>query len=154
MKRSTEAVLPKRESESGAALVELSVVMSLLMFLILGGISFGVVLARGQVLQQASGEASRAVSLAIGANPSANPTVVANESIRRFLKDNNACGPGSAVTCPVTAPAPCSAAEGAATCISVTVRHDRSIDSIVGRLPLIDRVLPASLSAKSSARVR
>lgn len=149
--------IPRRSrferDERGSAVVEFSVVLSLLMFLVLGAISFGVVLARGQVLQQASGEAARSVSLALGADPNVDPQQVAVAAIRRYLDDPSACAAPSAVSCPVDAASPCGAAEGTATCVRVTIRHDRNVDSIVGRLPIVDRFLPETLDASSSTRI-
>ena len=141
----------RRTGERGSALIEFSLVLMLLLYLILGGFSYGVILAHRQVMQQAAGEATRVGMLASSAQASDAQARTLAVSKTKAILGTTACDPGSGITCTVTV-APC-AGEATARCLSVEIVHDRSIDPIVARLPFLESVMPTSLTADSTARV-
>lgn len=151
MKVRTLSRIRRLRSERGSALVEFSLVLMLLLYLILGGFSYGVILSHRQVMQQAAGEATRVGMLASSAQASDTQARTLAVAKAKEMLGGTACDPGSGVTCTVTVAA-CSG-EPSARCLSVEIVHDRAVDPIVARLPFLESVMPASLTAESTARV-
>jgi hypothetical protein len=137
------------EGDGGAALIEFTVVIGLLLYLILGAVSFGVILATSHQLNEAAGESARAAALAWN-----DPMTGADERRATALVslENNGieCGPGK-VSCEVTID-PC-IGQPAASCVTVEVVHDRAVDPLVGRIPILEGVLPDTLTANATAMV-
>lgn len=135
-------------SDRGAAVIEMALVSSLLLYLVLGGLSLGVLLGRAHTLRSAAGEAARAA-----ATTDDDPDTPTDERVARALASIGAqpgigtCG--GALTCSV-AVEPCGA-EPAAPCLHVHLAHDRAADPIVAPLPLLENVLPPSLTADAVA---
>jgi hypothetical protein len=133
--------------DRGAALVEFVAVVGILLFLILGVVSYGVLLAVQHGLDEAAGEAARAAALSWD-----DPGTTGDERIETAQVSLDSAGVdcSGAVACDI-AIAPCSG--DTRDCVTVTLTHDRDVDSIVGRLPLLEGVLPDELVAQATAMV-
>ena len=138
------------DGDGGAALVEFAVVLGLLLYLILGAVSFGVLLATSHGLNEAAGESARAVALAWD-----DPSTSADERLATAsvsLANNGIeCGPAGPVACDITIDR--CVGQPAASCVTIDLVHDRAKRSLVGRLPILEYVLPDTLSAHATAMV-
>lgn len=134
--------------DRGAALVEFAVVVGLLLYLILGVVSFGVLLAVRHGLDEAAGEAARAAAISWD-----DPSTTEDERIETaevsLASSGVDCAPGP-VTCDVRIE-PCTG--DARDCVTVALTHDRTIDAIVGRIPVLEAVLPDTIEASATAMV-
>jgi hypothetical protein len=134
--------------DRGAALVEFAVIIGVLIYLILGVVSFGVLLAVRHGLDEAAGEAARAAAISFD-----DPSTLEDERIETaevsLASSGVECPPGP-VTCDVRIE-PC--AGDARDCVTVELVHDRSIDAIVGRIPILEAVLPDTIEASATAMV-
>lgn len=136
--------------DSGVAMVEFALVIGLLLYLILGAVSFGVLLATSHGMNEAVGEAARAAALA-GATPGNTERVAAGEASLESSGYDCAVYAGNAVECTVTVDG-CLGDPGNE-CVTVELVHDRDVRSLVGHLPLIESVLPDELKASATAMV-
>jgi Flp pilus assembly protein TadG len=133
--------------ERGAAAVEFAILVPLLLLLIFGIISYGVMLAFRQSLSQAASEAARA---AVGA-PSAQVNAVAQSAVKGALDTyGKSCSAG--VACTISTPAPC-AGDSSHNCVQVTVTYPYRGNPIVPTVPGLGFTLPATLSFTSSIEV-
>lgn len=139
---------PVCRDDRGATLIEFSVVIGVVLYLILGAVSFGVLLAATHQLNEAAGESARTAALAFD-----DPLTGEDERIATARASLEASGVdcSGAVTCEVVIQ-PC-AAQPTASCATVSLTHDRSEASLVGRLPLLEAVLPDELHAEATAMV-
>ena len=141
---------PTRGGDAGAALLEFTAVIALLLYLVLGGVSFGVILATTHQLNEAAGESARTAALAWD-----DPGTVADERVDTAVASLESsgidCGPPGAVTCGVTI-GPCDGDPGAS-CATVSLIHDREVDPLVGRIPLLESALPDELRAEATVMV-
>lgn len=131
-------------------MIEFAIVIGLLLYLIMGAVSFGVLLAASHGMNEAVGEAARAAALA-GPTPATAGPAAARASLTSSGYDCTG-GTGNAVTCKVDPPAPC-VGDATKSCITVELIHDRNKKSLVGHLPLIEAVLPDTLTARATAMV-
>ena len=147
-----------RHTDRGAAAVEFALVVPLLVLLVFGIISYGVMLSFRQTLSQATTEGARAAAVTLveaqktsqgiaAVNDALDSTGVtcAGGSLRRG---------GSAVgTCDVGAPAPCSPSGATPTCVTVTLSYDYDAHPLVPSFPGVGVVLPSTLRYSATARV-
>jgi hypothetical protein len=135
--------------DRGAALVEFAVVIGVLIYVILGVVSLGVLLAVRHGLDEAAGEAARAAAISWD-DPA---TVGVDERVETaevsLASSGVDCAPGP-VTCDVRIE-PCTG--DARDCVTVALVHDRDVDSIVGRIPVLEAVLPDTIEASATAMV-
>jgi hypothetical protein len=143
-----EAEAPGRDA--GSALVEFTAVIGLLLFLVLGTVSFGVLLATTHQLNEAAGESARTAALAWD-DPGTGTDERIDTAMASLESSGVDCGPPGAVTCSVTVAA-CDG-EPSASCATVSLTHDRAIDPLVGRIPLLEGVLPDELHAEATVMV-
>lgn len=145
--------------ERGAALVEFAIVVTLLVTLLFGIISFGVMLAAKQTLTQSASEGARA---ALTPNydqdtdrPAARAAALAQaQNATAWLKKT--CDQGDAdgdgLGCDVPMPTHCDksadvggSGHGAPDCVTVTVTYFYAAHPIVPSVALIGSVLPDTL---------
>jgi Flp pilus assembly protein TadG len=125
----------RRGDESGAAILEFSLVVILFVSFLYALIAFGVILAKKQEITNAAADGARA---AVG---SSTPAQAAQDRVRQALGD-----PGSRYT-DTYVPGPCTGGTG--NCITVTIDWDYGANPVVPNPPLFGKVTPDTLSAKA-----
>jgi Flp pilus assembly protein TadG len=133
-------VLPRRlgrGDETGAALLEFSLVFILFVFILYGLITFGVILAQKQLVTNTAADAARA---AVGAS---DPVAAARTRIESALG-----APGS-YTHDVQPPYLC----GTHTCIKVIITWDYKNHPVVPRAPGLGLVTPEKFGATAVVQI-
>lgn len=142
----------RARGDSGAALVEFSLVAILLFLLIYGIISFGMLLSFNQDLTRAAAEGARAGAVAVPASDAvADATAATDEAVEGFGKS---CGEGG-MTCTISPDTfDCDGGgPGDAECVEVTLVYDNEADPVTPPFPLLSAFVPDTLEATSVARV-
>lgn len=134
----------RAEGDGGASLVEFAFVITPLLLLVMGSLSFGILLATRHGMSEAASEAARHAAVAYG-----DPVVAARQALKASGAVGNKCDdPTSGLTCTIPPPAPCDALDPAGPqCLDITLVLDRSVNPVVGRLPLLEAVLPRTITA-------
>ncbi len=142
-------------AQRGAASVEFALVMSLLITLVLGIISYGFMLAFRQGMSQGAAEGARAAAVAFKASdqlPDARAAI--DDALRSYGVSCNADGTlrrsGDDVgSCAVEV----TTCDGGRSCVNVTLAYDYRDNSLVPSFPGMGLVLPEQLTYTASARV-
>lgn len=135
-------------------MIEFAIVVNLLMVFVLGGLTFGLLLAYRHSFEEVTSEAARAAVVVTD-----DPGTPTDERVDAAMAVMNASAglPGrcadaaSGLTCSA-AVAACPGDPGR-TCITAHIVVDRSVNSLVGRVPLLDGLLPQTVSASAVAVV-
>lgn len=135
--------------DRGAVLVETAIVLNLLIILIVGIISFGVLLGYQQTLVRATADAARAVSITADGDLQASRALAA---MNLALASTSRSCSDLAITCDLSAPAAC-INNPAELCRTIRIDHDHFIDPIVARIPIISMVLPERSSSEATVSV-
>ena len=150
---------PRRRDQGGAAAVEFALVLPLLVLLLFGIISYGVMLSFRQSLSQAAAEGARAAAVTFVAADKQDEAVAAVDSALDSF-DLTCAAPdllkgGSDVgACTVTAPGACTPAAAAGVeCVTVTLTFDYRDHPIVPSFPGVGYLMPRELSYSAQARV-
>ena len=125
--------------ESGAAILEFSLVVLLFVSFLYALIAFGVILAKKQEITNAASDGARA---AVG---SSDPTEAARLRVERALG-----APGTRYD-PDYVLEPC--AGGTGQCIRVTIEWDYAANPVVPNPPVFGKVTPDTLSAEAVVQV-
>lgn len=125
-------------NESGAAILEFSLVVLLFVSFLYALVAFGVILAKKQEITNAAADGARA---AVGRPDAPAATTAARDRVRNALGD-----PGSRYT-DTYLPGPCTGGTG--NCITVTIDWDYAGNPVVPNPPLFGKVTPDTLSAKA-----
>jgi len=149
----------RRRDERGAAAVEFALVVPLLILLLFGIISYGVMLSFRQSLSQAAAEGARAASVTyVTADKQAAGYTAVNEALNSFgvtcaagaLKKGGA----TVGTCAVSAPGACTpAATTGVQCVTVTISYSYRANPLVPSFPGVGAVMPEKLTYSAQARV-
>lgn len=135
-------------------MVEFAVLIGLLMLVVFGALSLGIILGRQHRLDEAAAEGARAALISASRDDAPDDVrATAVSRIQDQLDDTRACTTGSAVSCTVTVGA-CRNGAPDDECVTVAVAHDRAVQPLVGRLPLVDHLMPSVLDASSTVRYR
>ena len=144
----------RARGDDGAALLEFALVIGPLLFLVLGALSLGILLATRHAMDEAAGEAARAGALAWD-DPG---TVGADERVEAALDAlaaqgtiGDRCTEDPALDCDVEVVV--CPDEPTLQCLDLTLTLDRSVDPVVGQLPLVESVLPDRLVSHATAVV-
>ncbi|MEX0426437.1 TadE/TadG family type IV pilus assembly protein [Nocardioides sp. DS6] len=142
--------------ERGAAAVEFALVAPLLLLLIFGIISYGVMLSFRQSLSQAAAEGARAAAVAPATPTDADvygAAAQAARAVENALGDGYACADGvlrkgdsTVGTCVIATPATCTATSCP---YQVSLTYDYADHPLVPQLPLVP--MPGVLSYTSAA---
>lgn len=130
-----------RRNQSGAALLEFSLVVLPFAMLLYGLIAFGMILATKQSVTNAASEAARS---AVGAADSSTAVSTAQARILKILGTSNgrySVGPGAGA--PSTGPCDAALPLGAQ-CITVTITYDWAGHPVVPAAPGLGLVTPSS----------
>ncbi len=125
----------RRGDESGAAILEFSLVVILFVSFLYALVAFGVILAKKQEITNAAADGARA---AVG---STTPAAAAQARVEQALG-----APGSKYAATYV-PGPCTGGSGS--CITVTIEWDYAGNPVVPNPPLFGKVAPDTLSAKA-----
>ena len=124
----------RASNESGAAILEFSLVVVLFVSFLYALIAFGVILAKKQEITNAAADGARA---AVGQS---NPAQAAEDRVVQALG-----APGKYTATYV--PGPCTGGTG--NCITVTIDWNYGANPVVPNPPLFGKVTPDTLSAKA-----
>lgn len=129
-------------NERGAALVEFSLVVVMLVLLLFGIITFGYILSFKQGLTQAAAEGARAAAVVSAAEAPAVAEAAAADSVNAFDRECNV----DALVCTF-------ALDPTDSFITVNLTYDYDADPLLPPLPLLSALLPNTLNAESTAQV-
>lgn len=131
------------DDERGAELLEFAVVVVLLITLLYGIITYGVILAAQATVTQAAADAARA---GIVATSSAVATAEAQAGTDVGWMNKGSCGTsGTTITCVATEiPCPSNATN---TCLEVTVKYNYSSAPLFPELPGLGVITPSTISS-------
>jgi Flp pilus assembly pilin Flp len=137
--------------ERGAALVEFSIVVVMLISLLFAMISFGYILSFKQGMTQATAEGARAAAVAPTGTAAVAAAAAAASSVSAFDQQCNldglACSFGPTADCDPAAPAP------RPQCITVEMVYDYENYPLLAPFPLISALLPDTLHSSAVAQV-
>lgn len=139
------------DDERGAELLEFGLVVVLLITLLYGIITYGVILAAQATVTQAAADAARAG--AVTATPAATAEAQAGTDVGWM--DKGACGlPGSGttITCYAT-PITCPSSVGNQQCLKVTVSYNYSSNPIFPELPGLSLITPSVISSTNVIQI-
>lgn len=141
-----------RDTERGAALVEMALVVTLLGYLVFGVISFGILLSYRQNLTQAATEGARAASVELLAADQVSAASNAADAAVSELGLTCAAEDHDGLRCTVSAVVPCPQ-DSTKACRTVTVRLDNDEHAVVPQLPGLSAVIPRTLTVSSTVIV-
>jgi Flp pilus assembly protein TadG len=149
----------RRRDDSGASAVEFALVLPLLVLLLFGIISYGVMLSFRQSLSQAAAEGARAAAVTfVTTNKQTEAIGAVNEALDSFgvtCSAGNLMKSGSRVgACTVSLPGACTpAAATGVKCVTVTLAFDYRDHPVVPSFPGVGYVIPKTLTYSAQARV-
>ena len=133
--------------QRGAAIVEFSIVVVLLLVLLFGIITFGIILSFKQSLTQAAAEGARAGAMGTATTASGLAAAALIKPVGAFGKT---CGAGG-LTC--TYPVASCGGTSTAKCITVTVRYDYKNNPLVPKIPGLGLAFPDTLTSVSVTQI-
>ncbi len=131
------------EDERGAEMVEFAFVVVLLIALLYGIISYGLILAAQSTITQAAADGARA---GIVASSSAVATAEAQAATDVGWMDKGTCGTSATTITCVASEAPCPS-NAANECLTVTVTYNYASDPLFPELPGLNVITPSTLSS-------
>jgi Flp pilus assembly protein TadG len=134
--------------ERGAAVVELSIALIVLVVIIFGIVSYGVILSFKQTMTQAAAEGARAGAMGTATTAAGLASPATLKSLGAFGKT---CGSGG-LTCTFTVH-PCVPGPASAKCIEVDLVYDYEHHPLLPPLPFISTFLPPTLRSNSESQV-
>ena len=151
-----------RRTHRGAAALEFALIAPMLVYLIFGMISWGFMLSFRQAMSQGAAEGARAAAVASAKLTAPVKTTRAREAVNAALDSYGvSCTSGgtltksgaNAGTCTISSPQPCTGSTVGAQCVKVTLVYSYRANSMTPALPLIDSVMPQTLSYATEAQV-
>ncbi len=139
----------RAEGDGGAAIVEMTFVGIILVLLLMGIIAYGFLMGFKQNMVQAAAEGARRGAVAKYSNldPSDEALKGVKDAVSAF---NQSCN-GSSLTC-AAAVATCTN-KTSANCVTVTLTYDYKNFPLLPSVPLLDGMLPNTITTKSVAEV-
>jgi Flp pilus assembly protein TadG len=133
----------RRDDERGAEMVEFAFVVVLLIALLYGIISYGLILSAQSTITQAAADGARA---GIVASTTAVATAEAQAGTDVGWMNKGACGTsGTTITC-VATEAPCTSNVNNQ-CLTVTVTYNYSAAPLFPELPGMGVIMPSTISS-------
>lgn len=149
----------RRRDDNGASAVEFALVLPLLVLLLFGIISYGVMLSFRQSLSQAAAEGARAAAVTFVENEKQDEAIDAvDEAMDSFgvsCSGGNLIKGGADVgACTVSLPGACTpAAATGVKCVTVTLTFNYRENPVVPSFPGVGYVMPSQLTYSAQARV-
>jgi Flp pilus assembly protein TadG len=134
--------------DDGAAIVEMTMVGILLVFLLLGVVIFGYLMSFRQNMTQAAAEATRAG--AVGADPVLDGRAAADQALKSFI--TNGCS-AAGMTCSIVVPLTGCPSQPARQCVEVKLTYDYAGHPLLPDIPLVSSFFPSTIEAKSTAEI-
>lgn len=140
--------------ERGAALLEFALAVPLLLVLLVGIVSYGVLLSFKQSMTQVAAEGARAAAVAaeeVDAEVRAKGSVDAGVArvLDRTCDDPTDPDDSDALSCTYSV----DACDSGASCITVELRYDNAASPLVPPLPFVSAVLPSTLTSSAVVRL-
>jgi hypothetical protein len=135
--------------QRGAALVELSFAIVLLLVVVFGIITFGLILSFKQGMTQAASDGARAAAVAPVGDAAAQAKTATARSVAAFDQECNVAG----LTCIFGPPRPCAPSAVTRQCMEVELVYDYKNFPLIPRLPLLAALLPDTLTSTSDVEV-
>jgi Flp pilus assembly protein TadG len=135
-----------RRDESGAALLEFSLVFGLFVFILYGLIAFGMILALKQSVTNAATEAARS---AVGISVDADAVTKATTTAQNRLDWLSASQKAALQVTPTVAPC----AGGSGRCITVLVKYPYKGHELVPPAPGLGLVTPDTISTTATVQI-
>lgn len=151
-----------RRTQRGAAALEFALIAPVLVYLVFGMVSWGFMLSFRQAMSQGAAEGGRAAAVASAKLTPTVKTTRAREAVNAALDSYGVSCTSSgtltkdganAGTCTISSPQSCSGSTAGAQCVKVTLDYSYRAHSMTPALPLIDSVLPQTLSYTTEAQV-
>lgn len=154
LKNATRRVSTRARAAStdqrGSSLVELSITITMLLVLLFGIITYGVLLSFKSGMTQAAAQGARAAAVVSWTSAASVAQTATADSLPPFGKNCNAAdGDGLSCTWNVS---PCTQTPSAK-CITVEVIYDYKNHPLVPLLPFVGALLPNTLRSNSVAQV-
>jgi hypothetical protein len=150
----------RRCSDDGAAAVEFALVVPLLVLILFGIISYGMMLSLRQTLSQAAAEGARAAAVTFVMDEKKPEAIIAvSGALESFdvscTESGNLLRDGDDVgSCAISDPGECTPEAGdGIECVTVTLSYEYEENSIVPTFPGLGIVLPETLTYEAQARV-
>lgn len=140
---------PRWRDQRGAALVELSLAIVVLLLLVFGIITFGLILSFKQGMTQAAAEGARAAAVA----PLADAVVMAEAATARSVDAFDQACNVDGLTCTFGPPRPCAPPAVTRQCMEVELVYDYENFPLLPKLPLLAALLPATLTSASDVEL-
>jgi zona occludens toxin (predicted ATPase) len=139
--------------QRGAVLVELSFAIVLLLTLVFGMITFGLILSFKQGMTQAASDGARAAAVASVGDAAAEAETATARSVAAFDKKCNVAG----LTCTFGPPKACDplaiSPPAVPQCLEVKLVYDYDQFPLLPKLPLLSALLPGTLTSASDVQV-
>jgi Flp pilus assembly protein TadG len=142
-------MLRRRRDEQGAEMVEFAFVVVLLIALLYGIISYGLILAAQATITQAAADAARA---GIVASSTAISTAEAQAGTDVGWMDKGTCGTASTTITCVASEAPCPS-NANNECLTVTVTYNYNSNPLFPELPGLGVITPSTLSSSNTLQI-
>lgn len=139
---------PGWRDQGGAVLVELSLAIVMLLLLIFGLVTFGLILSFKQGMTQAAAEGARAAAVAPAGTAVAVAQAATAPSVEAFGEECNVAG----LTCTFGPPVACAPA-AVTQCLEVKLVYDYDQFPLLPKLPLLSGLLPGTLTSTSDVQV-
>jgi hypothetical protein len=137
--------------DSGAALVEMALMVPILGLFLFGIITFGYLMSFRGGLAQGAAEGARAAATS-PRSPSTVPgdraLLATNQALSNYGKTCNF----GATTCTFVI-APCTGVGASGDCMTVTVRYNNAIDPVIPEVPIISYAIPDTLVVSSTVKL-
>jgi Flp pilus assembly protein TadG len=135
--------------DDGAAIVEMTMVGVLLVFLLMGIVIFGFLMSFRQNMTQAAAEATRAGAVA-SADPIGAGQAAADQALESFI--TNGCS-AAGMTCSIVVPSTGCPSQPARQCVEVTLTYDYAGHPLLPDIPLVSSFFPSKIETKSIAEI-
>lgn len=147
-----------RRDDRGAAMVEFAFVGVLVVLLLTGIITFGLLLSFKQDMTRAAAEGARAGAVAMRTAAFTQAKTATEEAVRGFDKE---CSAADGLTCninlhPCGTPVPKRTPSNPAStgdCVTVELVYDHDAHPLLPKFPILSAMLPDELSDSSVARL-
>ncbi|HSP28344.1 MAG TPA: TadE/TadG family type IV pilus assembly protein [Ilumatobacteraceae bacterium] len=149
---------PQTRRDDGAAMVEFAFVGVLLVLLLTGLISFGLILSFKQNLTQAAAEGARAGAVAPAGESAAHATAATENAVASFDRDCVDASDGLTCVPPLVTDCGETIDDGnddpaVPNCITVRLEYDYDNNPLLPKFPILANMYPKTMSASSTAQV-
>ena len=139
------STLHRRRDQRGAALVELSIAITVLLMLLFGIIEYGYALSFKQGLTQAAAEGARAAAVVSNGSAASTAATAVAPALNAFNKTCSSTG----MSCTYSVLAADTGCAAGTNCIRVQISYDNKNHPLMPKFPGLSLVLPDTIKATS-----